>query len=386
MISTTFSQHLDFIKSLYKDKSFIALHEPSFCGNEKEYLVDCIDSTFVSSIGEYVDKFEKSISQFTGATYSIAIVNGTSALHLALEIAGVKSDDEVITQALTFVGTCNAISYCGASPVFIDISPETLGMSADSLEKYLAENTIIQDGECINKNTGSRIAAVMPMHTFGHPVEIDRILAISESYGIVVIEDAAEALGSFYKGKHVGTYGKVGILSFNGNKIITTGGGGMIITNDSEIAEKAKHLSTTAKIDHQFLFNHDAIGYNYRLPNINAALGCAQMENFDVYLDQHRQMSEIYKDYFKDTNIDYIDQPIDSEANHWLNAILLNNEKDRDAFLKEANKSNIMLRPPWTLMHNLEMYKHCSHDSLENAINLSKRILNIPSSCRETEV
>lgn len=386
MISTTFSQHLDFIKSLYKDKSFIALHEPSFWGNEREYLVDCIDSTFVSSIGEYVDKFERSISQFTGATYSIAIVNGTSALHLALEIAGVKSDDEVITQALTFVGTCNAISYCGASPVFIDISPKTLGMSADSLEKYLAENTIIQDGECINKNTGSRIAAVMPMHTFGHPVEIDRILAISESYGIVVIEDAAEALGSFYKGKHVGTYGKVGILSFNGNKIITTGGGGMIITNDSEIAEKAKHLSTTAKIDHQFLFNHDAIGYNYRLPNINAALGCAQMENLDVYLDQHRQMSEIYKDYFKDTNIDYIDQPIDSESNHWLNAILLNNEKDRDAFLKEANKSNIMLRPPWTLMHNLEMYKHCSHDSLENAINLSKRILNIPSSCRETEV
>jgi perosamine synthetase len=381
LTSTTFSQHIDFIKNLYINKSAVPLHEPCFWGNEKEYIINCIDSTFVSSIGEYVEKFENQICNFTDAKHSVAIVNGTSALHLALELVGVKPKSEVITQALTFIGTCNAINYCGAKPIFIDISPKTMGMSAESLEKFLDKNTISQNGECINKITGAKISAILPMHTFGHPVEIDAIVNISQSYNIPVVEDAAEALGSKYKNRHVGTMGNIGILSFNGNKIITTGGGGMIITDDAEIAKSAKHLSTTAKISHDYHFNHDAVGYNYRLPNINAALGCAQLENIEIYLERHRELSKIYKNHFKETSIKYFEEPIESESNYWLNTILLRNEKERDQFLQEANASKIMLRPPWTLMNELEMYKDCASDSLENTYLLSKLMINLPSTC-----
>ena len=299
---------IDFIRSLYPNREIVPLHEPYFGGNEKRYVLDCIESTFVSSVGKYVDRFEEMIRDFTGAKYAIATVNGTAALHIALKLAGVQQGDLVITQPLTFVATCNAITYCGAEPVFVDIDPETLGMSPDSLESWLGQNVDIVDKGlggletqysklsqpsqpylAIHKATKRHIAACVPMHTFGHPCKIDRIVEICDRYNIPVVEDAAESIGSYYKGKHTGTFGKLGILSFNGNKTITTGGGGMILTDDNELGPLAKHITTTAKKPHPWKFEHDMIGYNYRLPNINAALGCAQMEMLPEILKNKRE-------------------------------------------------------------------------------------------------
>jgi perosamine synthetase len=371
------------IRELYKANSdaFIPLHAPVFCGNEKKYLNDCIDTTFVSSVGKYVDRFEEMIAEYTGAKRAVSCVNGTNALHLALLLAGVESNDEVITQALTFIATANAISYIGANPVFLDVDKETMGLSPNATEIWLKRNAELKNGICYNKNTGQRIKACVAMHTFGHPVLIDDLVKICKKYNIELIEDAAESLGSFYKDKHTGTFGKIGVLSFNGNKTITTGGGGMLLFNDIELAAKAKHLTTQAKIPHQWEFVHDEIGYNYRMPNINAAIGCAQMEKLDFILDNKRQTSSQYKSFFSDIDgISFFDEPQNARSNFWLNAIILANKSDRDELLDFSNLNKVMTRPIWQLMHKLPMFKNCQTDSLLNSIWFEERVVNLPSS------
>lgn len=377
-----FNDTINFIKRLYNSDSFIPLHEPRFFGNEQKYLKECIDSTFVSSVGKFVDKFELEVAKFTGAKHAIATVNGTAALHIALLMAGVKRDDEVITQPLTFIATCNAISYIGANPVFVDVDRDTLGLSPEKLEHFLAKNTEIINNECINKITKKRIKAVIPMHTFGLPISMDELLGVCNKYGLVVVEDAAESLGSFYKGKHTGTYGLLGTLSFNGNKTITTGGGGMIVTNDAILAKKAKHITTTAKVPHRWDFEHDLIAYNYRLPNLNAALGCAQMESLAEFLDNKRELASIYKTYFDDKSEHFIDEPENTKSNYWLNALIMTDKHTRNIFLKETNDNGVMTRPVWKLMNKLHMYSSAQTGNLENAIWLEERVVNIPSSVR----
>ena len=371
---------VDFIKETFNTKEFIALHEPRFIGNEKKYLNDCIDSTFVSSVGKYVDRFEKEFASFVGAKYAIATVNGTAALHISLLLANVKKDDEVITQPLTFIATCNAISYIGAKPVFVDVDLDTMGLSPESLKDFLEANCEIINNQCINKTTNKIIKACVPMHTFGHPCKIEEIKEICDIWNISLVEDAAESLGSFYKDKHTGTFGKVGAFSFNGNKIITSGGGGVIVTDDEQIAKRAKHITTTAKIPHPYEYVHDEIAYNYRLPNINAALLVAQMENLEKFLESKRELASTYEKFFKTSNIDFIKEPKDSKSNYWLQAVLLNDLKQRDEFLEFTNKNGVMTRPIWRLMNELEMYKDCQKDELKNAKYLEQRVVNIPSS------
>lgn len=371
---------VDFIKETFNTKEFIALHEPRFIGNEKKYLNDCIDSTFVSSVGKYVDRFEKEFASFVGAKYAIATVNGTAALHISLILANVKKDDEVITQPLTFIATCNAISYIGAKPVFVDVDLDTMGLSPESLNFFLEANCEIINNQCINKTTNKIIKACVPMHTFGHPCKIEEIKEICDIWNITLVEDAAESLGSFYKDKHTGTFGKVSAFSFNGNKIITSGGGGVIVTDDEQIAKRAKHITTTAKIPHPYEYVHDEIAYNYRLPNINAALLVAQMENLEKFLESKRELASTYEKFFKTSNIDFIKEPKDSKSNYWLQAVLLNDLKQRDEFLEFTNKSGVMTRPIWRLMNELEMYKDCQKDELKNAKYLEQRVVNIPSS------
>ena len=371
---------VDFIKETFNTKEFIALHEPRFIGNEKKYLNDCIDSTFVSSVGKYVDRFEKEFASFVGAKYAIATVNGTAALHISLLLANVKKDDEVITQPLTFIATCNAISYIGAKPVFVDVDLDTMGLSPESLNFFLEANCEIINNQCINKTTNKIIKACVPMHTFGHPCKIEEIKEICDIWNITLVEDAAESLGSFYKDKHTGTFGKVGAFSFNGNKIITSGGGGVIVTDDEQIAKRAKHITTTAKIPHPYEYVHDEIAYNYRLPNINAALLVAQMENLEKFLESKRELASTYEKFFKTSNIDFIKEPKDSKSNYWLQAVLLNDLKQRDEFLEFTNKNGVMTRPIWRLMNELEMYKDCQKDELKNAKYLEQRVVNIPSS------
>ncbi|NPA53101.1 MAG: LegC family aminotransferase, partial [Aquificae bacterium] len=349
---------VDFIKKLYK-KDFVPLHEPVFMGNEKKYVNECIDSTFVSSVGEFVNRVEERLCEITGSKYAIATVNGTSALHIALKLSGVKENTEVITQPLTFVATCNAIKYCGAEPVFVDVDKETLGMSAENLKYFLDTYTERKDGKVFNKITKKEIAAILPMHTFGHPCEIDKIIEIANEYNLPVVEDAAESLGSLYRGKHTGTFGLLGVLSFNGNKITTAGGGGVILTNNEELAKKAKHLTTTAKIPHKWEYCHDEVGYNYRMPNINAALLLGQLENLNYFVNQKRKLAKIYKDFFSNLGIDFITEPKNAYSNYWLNAILLKNKEERDKILEMANSNNIQTRPVWTLMYKLPMYKDC---------------------------
>lgn len=375
-----FDEIINFIKSLYK-RDFIPLHEPVFIGNEKDYILKCIDSTYVSYVGEFVNKFEKAVEKFTGSKYAIATVNGTSALHIALLLAGVERDDEVITQPLTFVATCNAVKYIGAEPVFVDISKNTLGMEPESLEYFLKNYTYIdKNGYNINKKTKRKVKACVPMHTFGHPCEIKDIVSLCEKYNIPVIEEAAESLGSFYKNKHTGTFGKIGILSFNGNKIITTGGGGMILTNDEEVAKRAKHITTTAKVSHQYEYYHDEVGYNYRMPNINAALGLAQMEQLPKLLEIKRQIAKAYKEFFESfKDIKFIEEPEYSQSNYWLNAILFESKKQRDEFLEYSNKNGVLTRPAWTLMYKLPMYKDCFKIETPNAEYIEKRLVNLPS-------
>ncbi|MBT7556419.1 LegC family aminotransferase [Candidatus Woesearchaeota archaeon] len=375
-----FENVINFIQSTYQSKDFIPLHEPKFIGNEKKYLNECIDSTFVSSIGKFVDEFEEKIAKYTGARYAVATSNGTSALHIALLLANVTRNDEVITQPLTFVATCNAISYCGANPVFIDVDKETMGLSPLSLQAYLEKNAYIKNQQCINNKTGKVIKACVPMHTFGQPCRIDEIKEICDKYHISLIEDAAESLGSFYKNKHTGTFGQMGVMSFNGNKIITAGGGGCIVTNDEVLARKAKHLTTTAKVPHKWNFDHDMVGYNYRMPNLNAALLVAQLENLDNFISSKRKLANVYETFFNNTNYVFVKEPMDSKSNYWLNSILLKNKQQRDEFLDETNSSGIMTRPIWILMNKLPMFKCAQCGNLTNSEWLEDRVVNIPSS------
>jgi aminotransferase in exopolysaccharide biosynthesis len=378
-----FEKIVNFIKSLYPAVNPVLLHEPRFSGNEKKYLIDCIDTTYVSYVGQYVSRFEDAIRQFTGAKYAVAVSSGTAALHVALLLAEVAPGDEVITQPLTFVATANAISYCSARPVFVDVERSTLGLDPEKLSDFLTNYGIMKsDGRCYNKTTGKKIAACVPMHTFGHPVKIDQIIEICQKYHIPVVEDAAEALGSFYQGQHAGTFGEFGILSFNGNKSVTTGGGGMIITNNETHAAKAKHLTTTAKQPHPWELIHDEVGYNYRLPNINAAVGCAQMECFSGVLENKRATAQLYAQFFQDMGIPFIIEPAHAHSNYWLNAIVLKDRQEREQFLAYSTEKGIQTRPIWTLMPNLLMYRHCQCTSLETAKWLEDRLVNIPSSVR----
>ena len=379
-----FPRIIDFIRSLYPDRDFIPLHEPHFGGNEKRYLEDCIDSTFVSSVGKYVDRFEEMIREFTGAKCAVATVNGTAALHIALLLAGVQRNDLVITQPLTFIATCNAISYCGAEPMFIDIDRQTLGLSADALEVWLAANSVLEGENCYHIGSRQRLAACVPMHTFGHPCQIDRIVEICERYHIPVVEDSAESIGSYYKGRHTGTFGKLGIFSFNGNKTITTGGGGMIITNDDELGKLAKHITTTAKVPHPWEFVHDMTGYNYRLPNVNAALGCAQMEQLPEILANKRETAWHYQEFFAGLDgVTYIPEPKDCVSNYWLNVILFNDREARNGFLQQSNTSKVMTRPAWTLMNKLAMFSKAISGDLEISEEIEACLVNIPSSVRK---
>jgi len=375
---------ISFIRRTFKEsEAFIPLHEPIFFGNEKKYLIDAVDSTFVSSVGAYVDKFEDMMCEITGAKYAIALVNGTNALHLSLLLAGVEKDDEVLVQSLTFIATANAISYCNATPNFVDVDKETLGLSPSLLKEYLDEIAEMRDGSCFNKITGKRISACVPMHTFGFPLYIDELVDLCNEYNIPVVEDAAESLGSYYKGKHTGTFGLLGVFSFNGNKIVTAGGGGCIITNDESIAIKAKHLCTQAKIPHKWEYKHDYIGYNYRMPNLNAALACAQLEKLDLYVDNKRELSDLYYEFLKENkSLDLLREIKNARANHWLNAVVLEDKKERDNFLTFTNENGIMTRPIWGLMNKLEMFKDCPHAELSNAEWLEDRVVNITSSVR----
>lgn len=377
-----FQDTIDFIKNLYKAESFLPLHEPRFYGNERQYVNECIDTAFVSSVGKFVDTFENKVAEFTGAKYAIATVNGTSALHISLALAGVESNDEVITQPLTFIATCNAISYLKAHPVFIDVDKHTLGLSPEKLDEFFKSNTKQINNQCVNKYTKRVIKAVVPMHTFGLPIDMNHMVEVCNAHKVIVVEDAAESLGSYFNNKHTGTFGLLGTLSFNGNKTITTGGGGMILTNDQKIAKKAKHLTTTAKVPHSWEYVHDMIGYNYRMPNINAALGCAQIEMLPSFLKNKRETAHAYKAFFKSKEIHFITESNNTVSNYWLNAIQLKNEQERDLFLYETNNNNVMTRPIWRLINTLEMFKNCQTFDIKNAIELEKTIVNIPSSVR----
>jgi len=372
---------VDFIQKLYNTKEFLPLHEPRFIGNEKKYLNECIDSTFVSSVGKYVTKFEEMVADFVGSKYAIATSNGTSSLHIGLKLVGVDENTEVITQPLTFIATANAISYCNAKPIFVDVDRDTLGLSAIKLKTFLEENTFVNNlQECINKKTEKVIKACVPMHTFGHPCRIDEIVEICNAYHIAVVEDSAESLGSYYKKQHTGTFGKVGIFSFNGNKIITTGGGGMIVTDDEFLAKKAKHITTTAKVPHPYEYIHDEIGYNYRLTNLNSALGVAQTEELNYFIAKQRELASSYIKFFKDSEINFIQEPKDSKSNYWLNGVILKDREQRDKFLKYTNDNNIMTRPIWRLMNKLEMFRDAQCGDLSNAEWLEDRVVNISSS------
>lgn len=371
-----------FIQATFKTDAFIPLHEPRFTGNEKKYINECINSTFVSSVGKFVDRFEANIARYTGAKYAVATVNGTSALHISLLLSDVQCGDEVITQPLTFIATCNAISYCGAKPVFVDVDRDTLGLSPTALKTFLHENTELIDGLCINRLSGKTIKACVPMHTFGHACRIDEIKAVCDEYHIAVVEDAAESLGSYYKGKHTGTFGKIGAISFNGNKIITSGGGGCIITDDEALARRAKHITTTAKIPHRWEFKHDMVAYNYRMPNLNAALLVAQLENLDAFLENKRELAGVYQGFFADHDIEFVIEPEGSKSNYWLHAVVLNDEVQRNLFLEETNEAGVMTRPLWALMNRLEMFSDAQCGSLDNATWLEERVVNIPSSVR----
>lgn len=375
-----FNDIVEFIQDAYSTKDFIPLHEPRFIGNEKKYINECIDSTFVSSVGKYVGEFEENIARYTGAKYAIATSNGTSALHISLLLANVGQSDEVITQPLTFVATCNAISYCGAQPIFIDVDKDTMGLSPSSLKYFFENNTTVKNKQCINNKTSKVIKACMPMHTFGHPCRIDEIKEICDRYNVFLIEDAAESFGSIYKGKHTGTFGQMAAFSFNGNKVITSGGGGCIITNDKFLAKKAKHLTTTAKVPHKWNFNHDMVAYNYRMPNINAALAVAQLENIDDFINSKRKLASSYEMFFSSTDYIFFKEPEESKSNYWLNTIIFKNKQERDNFLEFSYKNNVMTRPAWTLMNKLKMFKDCQSMDLKNAKYFELRAVNIPSS------
>lgn len=374
---------IDFIKSVYGNQEFTPLAVPKFIGNEKKYLEECIDTTFVSSVGKFVDRFEEDMAKYTGAKKAVVCVSGTNALHMSLMLVGVERDDEVLTQALTFIATCNALSYIGAHPVFLDVDRSTMGLSPDAMKEWLVKNAEIRNGQCYNKNTGRRVKACIPMHTFGHPVRIEEMAALCEEFHIELVEDAAESIGSTYKGKHTGTFGKVGVISFNGNKTITTGGGGMMLFQDEELGRFAKYITTQAKIPHRWEFRHDHIGYNYRMPNINAALGCAQLENLDLYIESKRKVAAEYEKFFKDiADIEFFVDSPNTFSNYWLNAVIMKDKKAQLEFLQQTNDNCVMTRPIWELMNRLPMFEKCENDGLKNTIWFADRVVNIPSSVR----
>jgi perosamine synthetase len=380
---SNYIETIDFIKNQFPNKDFIPLHEPNFSGREKEYVLDTIDSTFVSSVGVFVDKFEIMMAELSKTQKAVAIVNGTSALQVALRLSGVGSGDEVLTQALTFIATINAIIYNGASPVFLDVDLDTMGLSPNAVQAFLEEFGEIRDGVCYNKKTNRKIAACMPMHTFGFPVHLDELIAICNIWNIHVVEDAAESIGSEYKGKPTGSFGKLGVFSFNGNKIVTSGGGGAIVTNDIQLGIKAKHLTTTAKVPHPYEYAHDEIGYNFRMPNLNAALACAQLEQLNSFIHNKRNLAFQYNNFFESTGVKFRTELPNTKANYWLMCIELENKKDRDSFLKETNENKVMTRPIWQLIFKSPLYSNFYRDSQENAIYLEDRIINIPSSVRK---
>ena len=375
-----FNSLIHFIREQYRTHDLIPLHAPVFAGKEKDYLTDTIDSTFVSSVGAYVDRFEQAMATYTGSPRAVATVNGTAALHVALQLAGVRAGDLVITQPLTFVATCNAIAYTGAEPLFIDVDLHTLGLSPIAMDVWLCENARLDDdGLCCTIAEGKIIRACVPMHTFGHPVELDKLVDVCEKWHLALVEDAAESLGSYYHDKHTGTFGQSGALSFNGNKVMTTGGGGMILTNQV-IGDYAKHLTTTAKVPHPYEFVHDEIGYNYRMPNLNAALGCAQLEMLDMFLQAKRELARRYEEMLHGSDLVFKREPEGCRSNYWLNAVICTNAAHRDALLSATNAQGVMTRPVWTLMHQLPMYRHAIRGDLINAEWLAERLVNLPSS------
>lgn len=369
----------ELIRDTYPEYQQIPLHAPIFSGNEKRNVAQCIDTTFVSSVGEFVSEFETKIAHYCGSAGAVATVNGTSALQAALVSAGVKQRDLVITQSLTFVATCNAIHWLGAEPVFIDVAKQTVGMCPNSLEEFLTEHCYLDQDRCIHRATGKKISAIVPMHTFGHPVEITKIVEIATKWNIKVVEDAAESLGSTFEGQACGSFGEFGAISFNGNKIITTGGGGMVLCNSVENTVKLRHLTTTAKVSHPYEFLHDDYGFNFRMPNINAALGCAQLENLSVLLEAKRKLASVYTAFFDGTDFSFVIEPSRAKSNYWLNAVICPTKEERDTLLNRSLETGIMLRPVWTPMHQLPIYQHCICGNLDTTEFLSERLINLPS-------
>ncbi|MBL4297094.1 LegC family aminotransferase [Vibrio fluvialis] len=370
---------VEFVRDQYQTQEFIPLHAPTFAGNEKAYVMETIDSTFVSSVGKFVDEFERKMEAFTGSARAVATVNGTAALHAALYMAGVERGDLVITQALTFVATCNALYHMGAEPIFVDVSPVSLGLCPKAMDAFLEENAQVTEGGCIHKQTGRRIKAVVPMHTFGHPVELDELIAVCLKWHITLVEDAAESLGSFYKGKHTGTLGEFGAVSFNGNKIITTGGGGMVLCGTEEAGRRTKHVTTTAKVPHPYEFFHDEPGFNYRMPNLNAALGCAQMEVLERYLAQKRQLAQQYQAFFAGSDVTFVVEPEYAQSNYWLNAIICADAQQRNELLEQTNAAGVMARPIWQLMHRLPMFEKALRGDLTHSEFIEAHLINLPS-------
>jgi aminotransferase in exopolysaccharide biosynthesis len=371
---------ISFVRDYYQTNDFIPLHAPVFQGREFDYVADTIKSTFVSSVGSYVDRFEQDIAVYTGSERAVATVNGTAALHIALKLAGVEAGDLVITQSLTFVATCNAIAYCNADPVFVDVDRDTLGLSATAMSAWLEQNAFVDDeGVCRTTNDNRVVRACVPMHTFGHPADLDGLCQVAASWGLVLVEDAAESLGSLYKGKHTGTFGKTGVLSFNGNKIMTTGGGGMILT-DHNTGSRAKHVTTTAKQPHPYEYVHDEMGYNYRMPNLNAALGCAQLEQIEKFIESKRNLAHAYESELRGSDLFFVAEPENCRSSYWLNAVICDDSAHRDFLLESTNKQGVMTRPIWALMNHLDMYRNCMRGTLENSEWLEARVVNLPSS------
>jgi len=373
---------ITFIQDIYRTREFIPLHAPTFSGNEKKYLLETIDSTFVSSVGAYVDQFEALMTSITNTKKSVAVVNGTAGIQVALRLVGVNTGDEVITQALTFVATANAIAYNGASPIFLDVDLDTMGLSPKAVSRFLEELGDLREEGCFNKKTGNKISACLPMHTFGFPVHLDELKAVCAAWKIPIVEDAAESLGSEYKNQPTGSIGEMGVFSFNGNKIVTCGGGGAIVTNNEQLGLKGKYLTTTAKVPHPYEFFHDELGFNFRMPNLNAALACAQLEQLNWFLENKRTLAADYIDFFDNSGIQFRTETPNTKANYWLMCVELENQKERDFFLAETNSAKVMTRPIWQLMYRLPMYQHCQRDEQLNAQFLEERIVNIPSSVR----
>lgn len=375
-----FDTLIRFIRDSYGTNDFIPLHAPVFRGNEKAYLAETIDSTFVSSVGAFVDRFEGEVAAYTGAERAVATVNGTAALHVALLLAGVRPGDLVVTQSLTFVATCNAIAYCSAEPAFVDVDRRTLGLSPQALADWLESSAALDaEGVCRHKADGRAIRACVPMHTFGHPVDLDALVKVCRQWNLALVEDAAESLGSFYRGRHTGTFGAVGTLSFNGNKIMTTGGGGMVLAS-GETGRRAKHLTTTAKRQHAYEFIHDEVGFNYRMPNLNAALGCAQLEWLERFIEAKRALAARYATHLAGSDLEFVSEPADCRSNYWLNAVICRDREHRDALLAKTNDAGVMTRPAWQPMHRLPMYARCPRGPLDRTEWLEARLVNLPSS------